>query len=136
VVDPVADTPRPVCASATGGVEVSGYRVYLAQDDQDRLERLQTAWGFTGVVSLFRVVVERCMVRYPDESHITKSFLQKCERASADLVEDSFSKGKGVFLVLGDRYSDYLHAMAGPLRFEKMSRMLRALLLMVERGEV
>lgn len=114
----------------------TGYRVYLAQDDQDRLERLQEAWGFVGVVSIFRVVVERCMVRYPDESHITKSFVQKCERASAELVDGSFAGGKSVFMVLGDRYSDYLAAMAVPMGFEKMSRMLRGLLLMVERGEV
>jgi hypothetical protein len=116
-------------------MQLVGYRVYLSKDDQERLARIQADMGFDGVVSVFRIAADRCYVKYPDETKITKAFRKTCEQASHDLADDRLSACKPVFLQLG-RYFTYVQQMAEPLGFDSYAQMIRALLLMLERVDI
>jgi hypothetical protein len=87
------------------------------------------------VVSVFRIAADRVMVRFPDEATVTKVFQKQCERANADLSSAPNSECRAVFLQLGV-YQAYIHAMAEPLGFRSSGRMIRGLLLMMERGDI
>ena len=118
-----------------GECHLVGYRVYLSTDDQERLARIQEQMGFDGVVSVFRIACDRCSQAYPDKSKVTKAFLKNCERANRDLTNDAHKECKAVFLQLGI-YFAYVQQMAEPLGFPSYGRMIRALLLMMERDDI
>ena len=91
--------------------------------------------GFEGVVSVFRIACDRCRQGHPDEASVTNAFLRKCQKANRDLTSDAHAECKAFFLQLGV-YFGYVQTMAEPLGFPSYGRMIRAMLLMMERGDI
>jgi hypothetical protein len=112
------------------------FRVWFAPEDQARLLRLQDYTEINGALCLVRVCLERCMTRYPGPESITNVFVKQCKAALGDLSAGDVLAGKPHALALGSRYLGYIDEMKGPLGFGHGSKMLRAVLLMFERGDI
>lgn len=112
------------------------FRLFFSPEDEQRIEALSARYDTTNVACLFRVLFERAMVRCPGPDDITPKFRKAAERAERDLEDRAFSEGRSVGIEFGARYHPYAVAMGEALGFDSTARFVRAVVLMVERGDI
>ncbi len=132
----VAVIPRKQRVKQQTGTMAPRFRLFLSPDDETRIQALQVRYDTTNLACLIRVIFERVMVNCPDEGRITAKFAKLARRADEDLCDRAFSEGRSVGIEMGERFHPYAVNMASALNFDSTARFVRAVILMVERGDV
>lgn len=105
------------------------FRVTFSPEDRLRIEALKESHCNRAEVCLFRVLVDRCMRRYPEGGTIDRKFLKLCKRADESL-ESFGADGIQSSLDLGTMYEGYCQSMHEEFGFAGAGRMLRALVVL------
>lgn len=82
---------------------------------------------------MFRVLIDRCMVRYPDAGSIDRKFLKECAKIQDQVLPTGETRIQTA-LELGAVYEGYVQAMYQDFGFDRASRFLRGILILAEEG--